>query len=126
MDNKIEKQVIVKTRDGKSSSGKVIVQRWSRKGRVRRSLKILGFIWILAVLSVFLPIAHFILVPVFFIAGPIVAHFIYKQESAVVGGESLCPNCGKQLPIVSGPNKWPLEDLCSNCQTHVLVEMLNT
>ena len=125
MNNKIEKQVTVKTRDGKSSAGKVFVQSWSRKERVKRSLKVLGFTWLLAVLSVFLPIAHFFLVPAFLIAGPIVAHFIYKQESAVLGGESLCPSCGKLLPIVGGPNKWPLEDLCSNCQTHVIIETSN-
>lgn len=122
MENVIEKKVVVKTRDGKTSLGKVSIQQWSQPERLKRALKFGGFSWLLAVGSVFLPIAHFILVPLFLLAGPVVAILTFKQESVVLGGETICPSCQKPLPIVRSPNKWPLGDLCSSCQNHVVIE----
>jgi hypothetical protein len=124
MADPIEKKVVVKTRDGKSSPGKVYIQSWTKSERLKRSFKFWGFIWLLALISVFLPGAHFFLVPTFLIAGPIVARYIFKQESMVTGGETICPQCSKPLPIAKGPDIWPLDDLCSLCQTHVTLSIL--
>ena len=124
MINKIEQSVVVRSRDGITSPGKVFIQTWIRAERLKRSLKFLGYSWLFAVLSVFLPIAHFILVPGFLLAGPIAAYFVYHQESVVLGGESLCPKCGKSFAIVRGPNKWPWEDYCSGCQAPFKIELL--
>jgi hypothetical protein len=117
----LEKEVILKSFDGKTSSGKVTIQRWSKKERFRRAAKFLAGAWALAVLSILLPIAHFFLVPAFFLAGPIGAYFVFKHESAVSGGHGICPGCGASFDIVKSPDRWPLEDVCSKCRTHVSI-----
>jgi hypothetical protein len=120
---KIEKTVFLKSFVGKSSAGKVSIRYWSPKERLYRALKLLGFAWALAVVSVILPIVHVFLVPGFFVAGPLGAFFLYKQESIVEGGKSICPDCGNDFDIVRSPNKWPLEDVCSKCHAHVTVSL---
>ncbi len=114
-----EKNVLVKSRNGKSNPGKVLIQIWSRKERVQKALKYFLLSWLAAFFSIFLPVAHFFLVTTFIMISPILSYFVYRQESAVIGGCSLCPYCEKPFQIAKGPNRWPIDDLCLNCQSHV-------
>lgn len=118
--------VIVRSSDGKTKPGKIYIRTWNEKQRLERSLKILGVGWGMAVISIFIPLAHFILVPGFLIGAPIAAFRAHRQKSGVLGGESICPNCGEVLPLVYGANIWPLQDLCSHCQTSVTIEKAST
>jgi hypothetical protein len=108
--------------NGKEQSGEVRIQSFNPAQRLLRALKFLGICWGLALISVFIPIAHFFLVPGFFFAGLIISYFVYGMESVVLGGESICPNCGAFLPIARGKEKWPLTDLCAKCYTNVSIE----
>lgn len=110
------------TATGTESLGKVRIQYWSKADRTRRALKFLGLCWTLSLLTILLPIVHFVLVPGFFIAGPVGAYFFLQQESIVLGGEATCPQCQQPLPLERGRNEWPLTDLCSECQTNVKLE----
>jgi len=115
--------VVVKTWDGRSSKkGNVSVESWEKPERLRRAIKTLGLGWGLAFISIFLPGAHFFLVPGFFVGGPVAAYLVSRQRSVVLGGEGICPNCGAKLIIVRGPVQWPLEDVCTQCQNHVRIE----
>lgn len=110
---------------GKVAAGEVRVKYWSMKERQLRALRFLGIFWGLSLASVLIPLAHFVLVPSLFLAGPIVAWVIYQQESAILGGESTCPECGKFLPIARKPNRWPFSDLCTKCYHNVEVTQQN-
>jgi hypothetical protein len=119
----VDLPVIVKKWDASSSKpGKVRVESWDKSERTKRAIKTWAGGWGLAVASVFLPGAHFILVPTFLIATPFVAYFVSKQNSVILGGESVCPYCDKPFKIEKGPQKWPLEDVCTFCQNHVIIE----
>jgi hypothetical protein len=107
---------------GKSQLGEVRIQNFSPRERLFRALKFLGICWGLGLVSVFIPIAHFFLVPGLFLAGLVISYLAYGTESLVLGGESICPNCGEFLPIVRGKEKWPLTDLCGKCRTQVTIE----
>ena len=121
----VEFKVEVKTWDGKATQpGKISVESWNKSQRTKRALKTLGMGWGLAVISVFLPAAHFILVPSFLLGSPVAAYFVSKQGSVVLGGESICPYCLKPLAIAKGSEKWPLEDVCTACQNHVLINKI--
>ncbi len=77
--------------DGKVSPGEVCIQYFSPKTRGVRALKFLGTCWGFMIISVFIPLAHFVLVPGLFIAGILSASFVYSTESVVLGGRGLCP-----------------------------------
>lgn len=107
---------------GKQAAGEVEFQEWDEKTRMKRGLRFLGMAWGAAVVAVLIPGLHFILVPSFLIAGPIGAYIVHSQTSAIVGGHGKCPECQADLPIVKSPDRWPLKDLCSKCQTDLSIE----
>lgn len=114
------------TKDAKTTTGEIRVQFWDHRERTIRALKLGGLCWAAAVLSVALPIAHFVLVPAFFLAGPIVAYLILKQESVVLGGQGTCPNCAATFTIARAPYRFPISDLCTGCRTNVSIELDQT
>ncbi|MEO5970783.1 MAG: hypothetical protein ABIQ95_12725, partial [Bdellovibrionia bacterium] len=70
---------IAQSRSDQIVEGLIRVQSWNKKERLIRAFKFGGLCWVAAGLSVFIPLLHFILVPGFFIAGPILAYFILGQ-----------------------------------------------
>lgn len=104
--------------------GEVRIKTFNQKERIVRGLKFLGIFWGSAILAVFIPMLHFILVPLLFLVGIIVAAFVSQTKSVVLGGESVCPKCESFLPIVRSSDQWPLSDLCSHCRTTVTISKI--
>lgn len=111
---------------GRESYGEVRVKRWSPRERALRAIKVGGACWALAVVSVFVPAAHFILVPLFLVAGPIAAYFTARTLSSVLGGSAKCPACGGAFVIAGAREQWPLEDVCAACHTQVVIDLDNS
>lgn len=121
--NKInDVKVFVKSMRGNIAEGTVQIQFWDKSMRTKRALKFLAICWALAVVSIVIPLAHFVLVPAFLIAGPIGASRFWNQTSIVLSGSSTCPDCKSALPIVRSSDQWPLSEMCSKCQTNLNVE----
>lgn len=104
------------------ATGQVRFQRWARSARLGRAAKALAAFWGLALISVVIPVAHFVLVPAFLIAGPIAAFRRLRQQSGILGGEGACPGCGVRLNIEAHGDEWPLFDVCQACRTPVRIE----
>ena len=115
-------QPVVLIGDRRSTTGEVRYQRWPRGARMARAAKAWGACWGLAVVSVLLPAVHFLLVPAFVLAGPVVGVLRARQTSGVLGGEGTCPACGEQVRIGAHPDVWPLFDVCPTCQSQVRVD----
>ena len=115
-------QVRVLGQNDKQTLGEVTFQTWDQKTRLKRAGKSLmtglGF----TIVAVFIPGVHFILVPLLFLGSPIFSYFVYHQESAILGGSSLCPGCSKEFKIVKSKDIWPLKDICAFCQENVTIE----
>ena len=74
-----------------TTPGEIRIQDWSQRERTVRALKFGGACWGAALVSIIIPLLHFILVPGFLLAGPILAFIIIGQENVVLGGEGTCP-----------------------------------
>lgn len=109
-------------RNSQTSKGEILIQFWNKKERTKRALKFGGMCWGFAIVCVFIPLLHFILVPGFLIAGPIVAFVVLSRESAILGGKGLCPYCNAALPIARAPYRFPISDLCTQCQSSLKIE----
>jgi len=109
----------------KEKIGEVRIKTFHQKERIVRGLKFLGIFWGSAIFAVFIPMLHFILVPLLFFAGIIVATFVSQTRSVVLGGESICPKCESFLPIVRSNNQWPLTDLCLNCRSTITISKVD-
>jgi hypothetical protein len=64
--------------------------------RVGRAFAGLGLFWALALGGLFIPVAHFILVPVFLTAGIVMAIKRSREDRRLAEVHGPCPRCGAQ------------------------------
>ena len=86
--------------------------------RLARTAAALGVCWGLALVSLFIPLAHFILVPTFFIAGIAVAGARAREVTRLLGVHGVCPRCGQAQDFEAGGRFTPSRSLdCPKCHT---------
>lgn len=103
----------------RKTRGFVRIQTWSQQDRLKRAIKLGGLTLGLAVVSVFVPILHFVLVPALLLGAPFVSYWAYFQEKVLLDGEGECPNCGAPFLVAKGKPEFPLDDLCTQCHLTV-------
>lgn len=119
---KHENVVITGTIGTQPTQGIVHIQEWSHSERTKRAVKVWIACWLGSIVSILIPLVHFISVPALIIAGPIAAYFILNKESVIMGGKGTCPHCLADLMIVRSPNRFPLSELCTNCYKNLRIE----
>jgi hypothetical protein len=98
----------------------VVVHRVGR--RIGRALLTLGVCWTLAVAAVFIPLAHFVLVPGFLIGGVIFAMIRVRQTWMFQNVRGPCPRCRVEqtfVPAGRSRGEWRVD--CPNCGNQVTV-----
>lgn len=78
------------------AAGTVRYVRFGRAQRIGRAVRAFLTCWGLAVVSVFVPLGHFFLVPGFFIAGPVLGLMRWNEEASARGARGACPACGME------------------------------
>jgi len=91
--------VLLRGYHGSPTSGTVTIRRFNRDERVRRAFAGLGKWWGVAVVSVLIPVAHFVLVPSFLAYG--VWQFFQGLGTVelVTGARGTCPDCGAEQAL---------------------------
>lgn len=89
----------------------------SPQSRLGRGVVRLVVCWGLAVACILVPLLHFVLVPGFFIAGPVLAWLAARDTVVVKSARITCPKCGKETGIEPGTTGWPVPLRCSLCST---------
>ena len=96
--------------------GTVTVVSYGRPARWRRALKVLGKWWGIAILSVFIPVAHFVLVPSFFLFGLFQFSQRLGADEVPHDARGICPDCGadQRLELAA---RWRVPQLvtCRDC-----------
>jgi hypothetical protein len=70
--------------------------------RLGRALAGLGMCWALALGGLFIPVAHFILVPTFVVAGIVVAVKRAREDRRLLLLRGACPRCGAAQELKPG------------------------
>ncbi len=109
-----------------TANGEVFIRVLSQKDRFLRALRIFALGWGLGVLSIVIPLLHFLLVPAFFVGTVAIAWHYYQQETIRLGGASTCPRCGNLFQIIGGRARWPFTDVCAACQEPVEIQKFET
>jgi hypothetical protein len=101
---------------GQPTSGQVTIHSFDRAQRLQRALGALAKWWGIAVLSVFIPVAHFILVPSFLAYGA--WQFFQRLGTAELATDArgTCPDCGAAQVLDLVP-RWrvPQPVTCRQC-----------
>jgi hypothetical protein len=105
-DTRTEQFDILGYADG-PAGGAAEVFSFSREERWARALKGLGFSWLVAAGTVFIPIAHFLLVPGFFFLGIYVFVSRVQTEEITTRIYGICPDCEVEQEFEAG-GTWTL------------------
>lgn len=108
--------IILSGYHGSPTSGSVTIHTFDREQRLRRAFAALGKWWAVALFSVFIPVAHFVLVPSFLAYG---AWQFFQRLGTVelaTDGRGTCPDCGTELMLDLAP-RWraPQPVACRQC-----------
>jgi hypothetical protein len=88
--------------------------------RAARALAGLAGCWGAAAVAVFIPVAHFVLVPTFVLSGVVLAVVRLREASRLVGLRGVCPRCGAEQDFdVSGRFEAERPIDCPRCHTHL-------
>jgi hypothetical protein len=90
--------------------------------RLARALGVLAACWVAAAGAVFVPVAHFLLVPALAIAGPVWAVIRFREHQRLVRVRGVCPRCGRPQEFVPGGSiaRQPAVD-CPGCLNRLVV-----
>ncbi len=108
--------IAIKSDDKGAKAGVLHSMVYSPSERTGRALKVLLVAWLLAGVALFIPIAHFFLVPIFVIAGPVMALSRYRADVVPDKVTGRCPECGESITIELEPaDKLPKWSYCPSC-----------
>ncbi|MGE0631546.1 MAG: hypothetical protein AB7O96_04015 [Pseudobdellovibrionaceae bacterium] len=119
---KIPVQIIVAMDADRKSSAVVEVRVNSKVTRMKEAGKGLALCWVLALLFVFVPVFHFVLVPAAIIAGVFVFWNKMELQNFFVSGEFRCPKCNAQISPKQGSFNWPKREECCGCREKILIQ----
>lgn len=114
-DSQVE-PITIKGSEAAASVGELHTRSFTSGERMARAGKILAIAWLLALVTLFIPIAHFFLVPLFAIGGPIMAFMRYRVETVAEKAHGVCPECEQTVDIELDPSdKLPKWTYCPAC-----------
>lgn len=116
--------VVIKDNDEQTSSGQLQTTEFDHGDCIKRALLKLGLFWLLAVASLPIVIAHWVLVPGFFLAGPWMAYRTYKitHRRDHVSGD--CPGCKEKITIkLEANDELPKWSYCPACNTPLQITL---
>jgi len=118
-----EKQIQLIASDELRTSGTAMIQSWTEDELKKRAVKAWVISWALAFTSLFLPVAHFFLVPMFLISGPLAFVYFKKMKSKIIRAGGPCPHCQATFEIHNQPDKWPVQACCDKCRKNFKVDL---
>ena len=101
---------------GTPTRGSVTIQTFDREQRLRRAFGGLGKWWAVALFSVFIPVAHFVLVPSFLAYGAWQFFQRWGTVELATDARGTCPDCGTEQVLELAP-RWraPQPVTCGQC-----------
>ncbi len=78
---------------------------------------------IVTVLSAFLPLVHFVAVPLLLITTVLVVCSALKSREFIDGGTGTCPACNAAFHIRRRRKSLPFTDVCGQCGRQVIVRI---
>jgi hypothetical protein len=108
--------VTLKVNDGRATVGSLQTTHYDPHDCIKRALQRLGFFWLLAGGSLFIPLAHFVLAPGFLIAGLVTAYLTFKTTQVRNHTTGTCPACNEDIKIsMDARDELPKWTYCPVC-----------
>lgn len=116
----IEKNIQFRAGDEGTAEATLYSLEFDQGELTKRALTRLGLCWLASIGSIPIIFAHWVLVPGFFIAGPIMAMTAYKMKTQPDHAEGECPVCKEKVSIKLEPkDKLPKWSYCPSCNKSI-------
>lgn len=113
--------------EGNSRPGSVQTTVYETADRLKGAVIRLLSLWAAAAISVFIPLAHFVLVPAFFIAGIVMAISAYRTDQALNQAQGECPVCQEEITIPLETNdQLPKWTYCPACNAPLQIVVIDS
>ena len=126
-DGKIRRQrFVLMGYSDQATAGVVDVRSFDHAERLVRASKGLGLAWAGAVVGFFIPVAHFLLVPGFFIGGVVLFRSRLGSREIADSMTGSCPDCGLKQDFGSA-GRWepPHTVTCNGCHRSLTARAAN-
>jgi hypothetical protein len=101
---------------GAEREARIRIRRFERPARLRRAVAALGTWWAAALAAVFIPVAHFVLVPGLAVFGLFLFGQRLRTSAVVVAARGTCPDCGTEQDLdMLGPWREERGVSCRHC-----------
>ena len=110
-----ERKTIFCRVDQTSTQGFVERRDYTLSERMNRMLKISGLLLLAAIVAVFVPILHFVLVPGLLLAALFMGTMTWLDCAEVLRGEFPCPQCQKTNTLSRQSESFPSNVRCTHC-----------
>jgi len=115
MENQGQRLEISCSLDAVTTRGFVMRRDLEQSERLSRAGKIFGMFFLAALVTVFIPLLHFVLPPLAILLGGALATSEYLNAGEVMAGEIECPNCKKKIVFRRQAEEWPRSQRCESC-----------
>ena len=106
----------------KVSMESVTVEDWNDRRAARLGLRWCLGTWAAGLMTIILPIVHFLTVPSRFFGGPLLGFLVfryYRHSTDIISGQAKCPVCGSTFKIEPQTVDWPFYLKCATCSAEV-------
>jgi hypothetical protein len=117
-------EIVLTSNLDKKNLIQVQVKTLSSSERLLKALKQSGKFLLIAVCCIFIPMAHFVLVPTFSLTAIYFFFSVIKKENLLIGAEVICPQCDGKFPAGSESFNWPMRVTCPHCQSQLQLDLV--
>jgi hypothetical protein len=106
----------------KQSRGHATLSTVPREVALRNGIVLWLACWGVAIITLPIPIVHFIAPPLLILLGPplgIGVYKLYNGATDITGGGGLCPDCGANVSFYKRAARWPADMTCPSCQARL-------
>lgn len=100
----------------KEAAGSLRVLHFSTRDKGRRAMKTALVCFLIAFVCVFIPGAHFVLVPLVLLLTPFVVARSYRINTRVLDSNVTCAICGGALTQLTSQEVFPMYETCISCR----------
>ena len=110
---------------GKTAPGELVIETFSASQiALRATIRgVTGLI--VTALMVFVPVAHFVFVPLGLIVTAALVFGAMSTKSRILSGQGACAECGNNVKIMTRPYRLPFNDVCEHCGRRVTISAAN-
>ena len=113
---------VIVTWGERSTTGNLEVQEFSTRDRLVRAVRTVALCLSATLACVFIPAAHFVLVPLGLLVTPLITILVFRAQTKILSAKLICPKCNAEIRLLASQEKYPLYERCVECGREVTIK----